>query len=85
MKEFMFEVKDALGLHARPVAALAKKSMGFDSVICLAANGRKADGRNLMELMGLGVQQGDIITLTIEGADEEAAAGELQSYLEEHL
>lgn len=85
MKEFMFEVKDALGLHARPVAALAKKSMEFDSAICLAANGRKADGRNLMELMGLGVQQGDVITLTVTGNDEAAAAGALQSYLEGHL
>lgn len=85
MKEFMFEVKDALGLHARPVAALAKKSMEFDSVICFAANGRKADGRNLMELMGLGVRQGDVITLTVTGDDEAAAAEALQSYLEEHL
>ena len=38
-----------------------------------------------MMLMSLGVKQGDIVTVTAEGADEEAADAALKEFFENNL
>ena len=39
----------------------------------------------LMALMGLGVKQGDTVTVTCEGADEDAAAAALEAFFKANL
>ena len=38
-----------------------------------------------MMLMGLGVKCGDTVTVTAEGADEEAAAAAMEQFFKENL
>ena len=44
-----------------------------------------ADARRLMALMKLAAKQGMELTVTVEGADEETAAAELQAFLAANL
>ena len=73
MKEFQYTVKDACGIHARPAGLLVKTVKGFASTATLEKDGKSCDMRKLMALMGMGVKQGETITVKVEGDDEEAA------------
>ena len=74
MKEFQYTVKDACGIHARPAGLLVKVAKGFASTATLEKDGKSCDLRKLMALMGMGVKQGDTVTVKVEGDDEAAAA-----------
>ena len=78
MKEFQYTVKDACGIHARPAGLLVKVAKGF-------ASGKSCDLRKLMALMGMGVKQGDTVTVKVEGDDEAAAAEAIQKFLTENV
>lgn len=86
MKEFTYVIKDALGIHARPAGMLAKTAKSFaDTTVTISANGKSVNAGQLMKLMGLGVKQGTEVTITCEGANEDAAAEGLKKFLEENL
>ena len=85
MKQFTHEVKDPMGLHARPAGLLVKACAAYQSVITLSTPTTKADARRLMAVMRMGVKQGTPLTVTCEGPDEEQAAAELQAYLAENI
>ena len=74
MITFSHVIQDREGLHARPVALIAAESRKWESAVTVAARGGSTSGRDLMGLMGLDARQGDELTVTIEGADEEACA-----------
>ncbi|MGN0596162.1 MAG: HPr family phosphocarrier protein [Ruminiclostridium sp.] len=85
MKTFSYTIKDEIGIHARPAGLLAKKAKEFESTITLEKNGKSAAATKLMAVMGLGVKHGETINITVEGADEEAAAAAMQEFFEANL
>ena len=85
MKEFQYTIKDACGIHARPAGLLVKIVKGFSSTATLEKNGKTCDLRKLMALMGMGVKQGETVTVKVEGEDEEAAAAAIQQFLTENV
>lgn len=85
MKEFQYTIKDACGIHARPAGLLVKLVKGYASSATLEKNGKSCDMRKLMALMGMGVKQGDTITIKVEGEDEAAAAEALEKFLTENV
>ena len=86
MKECTYVIQDALGIHARPAGMLAKKAKSFaDTTVTISANGKTVNAGQLMKLMGLGVKQGTEVTITCEGANEDAACAGLQEFLEANL
>ena len=86
MKSFTYVIKDALGIHARPAGLLAKKAKSYaDTNVTITANGKTVNLGQLMKLMGLGVKQGTEVTVTCDGAEEEAACAGLLAFLEENL
>ena len=85
MKEVQYTVKDACGIHARPAGLLVKVVKGFTSTATLEKNGKTCDLRKLMALMGMGVKQGETVTVKVEGEDEEAAAAAIQQFLTENV
>ena len=76
MKEFQYTVKDACGIHARPAGLLVKTVKGFASTATLEKDGKSCD---------MGVNQGETITIKVEGDDEEAAAAAIQKFLTENV
>ena len=85
MKEFQYTVKDACGIHARPAGLLVKVVKGFSSTATLEKNGKTCDLRKLMALMGMGVKQGETVTVKVEAEDEEDAAAAIQQFLTENV
>ncbi|MGN0623093.1 MAG: HPr family phosphocarrier protein [Oscillospiraceae bacterium] len=85
MKTFTYTIKDELGIHARPAGMLAKTAKGFESTVTIEKDGKAVNAQKLMMLMGLGVKCGDTITVTVEGADEEAAAKAMEDFLSANL
>lgn len=85
MKSFTYTIKDEVGIHARPAGMIAKKAKEFESEIIIEKGGKSASAAKLMALMGLGVKCGDSITVTVQGADEDKAASEMEKLLSEIL
>ena len=84
MKEFNYTITDAVGIHARPAGILAKKAASYKSTVTVVKGEKKADTRRLMALMGLGIKCGEVITVQVEGEDEETAVKELEAFLTEN-
>ena len=85
MKVVTYTVKDELGIHARPAGMLVKEAAQFKSDIKIAGPKKEVDAKRIMGVMSLGVKQNDTVRLTIEGADEEAAAAALEQFLKDNL
>ena len=85
MKEIKHVITDPLGMHARPAGMLVKAVAPFASKITVTAPTGSADAKRLMALMRLAAKQGMELTVTVEGADEEKAAAELQAFMAENL
>ena len=85
MKEFTHVIADPLGLHARPAGMLVKAAAGYASAVTVTAPTGKADAKRLMAVMRLAAKQGMELTVSVDGADEEKAAAELQASLQANL
>jgi phosphocarrier protein len=85
MKEFKHVIADPLGLHARPAGMLVKAVAKYASKITVTAPTGTADAKRLMAIMRLAAKQGMELTITVDGADEETAAAELQAFLAANL
>ncbi len=85
MRTFSYTIQDELGLHARPAGMLAKIAKSFESEITIAKGEKSVVCTRLMALMGLGIQCGDTVTVTVNGSDEEAAEQEIKAFLKANL
>lgn len=86
MRKFIYTVQDANGVHARPAGLLVKAAKALDSTITLEnAAGKSAVATKLMAVMGLGIKQGDTVTVTVEGGDEETSAAAMEKFFSEKL
>ena len=86
MKQFTYTITDPVGIHARPAGLLVKAVKALDSAVTIAkADGKSAGGAKLMALMGLGIKQGETVTVTVEGGDEEANFAALEQFFKDNL
>ena len=85
MKSFTYVIKDELGIHARPAGLLVKEVKQFASAITLECGEKKAAAKGLMAVMAMGVKQGNEVTVTAEGEDEDAAIEAIQAFFEANL
>ena len=83
MKEFTYTITDPNGIHARPAGLLVKQLKAYKSTVTIFNGDKNVDMKKLLALMGLGVKQGDLVTVRVEGDDEEACAAELEKFLKE--
>ena len=85
MKTFEYTITDPVGIHARPAGNLSKEAKKYDSVITITKDGKSAEAKKLMALMSLGVKQGETVTVSIEGGDEERVAAEMEEFFKNNL
>ena len=84
MKQFTYTIQDSMGIHARPAGLLVKAAAAFkDTTIEISS--KKADVKRIMAIMSMGVKQGAEVTVTCEGADEDAAAEAMEKFFKENL
>lgn len=75
-------VKNPTVLHARPATLLVKRASTYKSDVSIEFNGKKANVKSLIGVLSLGVVKGSIIKVVTSGEDEEKAAEELASLIE---
>lgn len=85
MKEFKYIITDPEGIHARPAGDLVKAIKNFESAITISKDGKSADAKRIFGVMGLAAKQGQEITMTAEGADEDAAIEAIETFLKANL
>ena len=85
MKSFTYTIRDELGIHARPAGLPCKEAKKYSCTVRVAAGGKEADATRIMALMGLCVKQGDTVSVTCEGGDEETAAKDLEAFFQGNL
>ena len=85
MKQISLTLTNPVGLHARPAAEMVKAAAKFKSKITLEGNGRKADAKSIIMVLGMGLRQNDVITISAEGADEEAAIEILEELVKQRF
>lgn len=85
MREFDYVITDEVGIHARPAGLLVKEAKNYESTISVQKDGKTAEARKLMALMGLGVKYKDTVHVTVEGPDEDAACEGIRKFFEENL
>ena len=85
MKEFKYVITDPEGIHARPAGILVKQAASYQSAVKIAKGEKSADAKRIFGVMGLGVKTGEEVTITVEGADEDKAAAELEAFFKENL
>ena len=69
------------GLDARPVAQLVQIASQYDSEIHVEIGEKRVNAKSIMGMMTLGLDTGEVIVLTANGADEEAAMSGMENYL----
>jgi len=85
MIEKTFTVGAEEGLHARPASVLAKECMKFtcDLALTKAGNTEKVfQPKSILSIMTIGATKGDVVTITANGEDEEAAMAKLTELFE---
>lgn len=81
MGMFEYEIKDELGIHARPAGLLVKEASRFKSAVTVKKGEKSADAKSIFALMGLGAKKGDTICVIAEGEDELDAMDELEKFV----
>ena len=85
MKQFTYTITDPVGIHARPAGLLAKAAKAYQSTITLQKGEKSANVTRLMAELGLGVKCGDTVTVSAEGADEDTAIAEMETFFQQNL
>ncbi len=74
-------VLNKLGIHARPAAQFVRAASRFQSDVTVVKDDESVDGKSIMGLMMLAVGCGAVITVTVEGSDEEACMAALEELI----
>ena len=69
------------GLEARPIAMLVQVASQYVSNIYLQSEERKVNAKSIMGMMSLGLDTGESVTVSVDGADEEEAMKSIEEYL----
>ncbi len=85
LKEFVYKIKDEVGIHARPAGQLVKMASEFKADVKIEVGEKSADAKKIFSVMTLGAKQGDEVRVTISGEDEGLAEGKLRVFFEENL
>jgi phosphocarrier protein len=80
MRTLFYTIKTPV-IHARYAGSLTKEAQQYRSEITLYKGDQNANAKGLFSVLRLGIKQGDLIKLTIEGDDENIAAMHLLNHI----
>ena len=66
-------VQNQVGLHARPATFFIQKANEFKSSIWVEKDERRVNAKSLLGVLSLGIVKDTVITIIVDGPDEEAA------------
>ncbi len=74
-------IKLVNGLEARPVALLVQEASKYDSTVYIQSGDKKVNAKSIMGMMSLTLDNGESLTVTADGADEELAVANIEKFL----
>lgn len=83
--ELTLQITNDFGLHARPAVLFAQKASEFKAQLFLNKDGKQANAKSILGIMGLGVAQHDIIVLSGEGPDADQAMNALAQMIKNNF
>lgn len=75
------QIKLEGGLEARPIAMLVQVASQYDSSVYMESADKKVNAKSIMGMMGLGLNQGETVTVIADGKDEETAVTGIENFL----
>ncbi len=75
------EVKDPVGIHARPAGKLVTLLKPYNSKVTLVFGEKQIDAKSLLAMMKTGIKYGNVVSFVIDGEDEETVNSILLEFL----
>jgi len=82
MPETTITIHHKVGLHARPATLFVQIAKQFESDVIVTHGEREANGKSILKVLTLGVNQGAVITIRAEVEDAEAVLAALERLIE---
>lgn len=74
-------IQRGAGLHARPAAEFVRLANRFSATTTIRSNGRRANAKSILGVLGLGANKGAKVELEVEGEGADAALAALRDFL----
>ncbi len=72
------EIKNRLGIHARPASMIAQEAGKYSSDIFISKDGMEVNAKSIMGIMMIAAEQGCNIEISVSGPDEDEAISALK-------
>ena len=82
MVQKVVQVKNKLGLHARPALLFVNIAAKFEADVYLGRDNHEVNGKSIMGVMMLAAEMGSKLTLTVKGQDEKEAIKALSDLID---
>ena len=76
------QIRNRLGLHARPAAQLVRTSNRFGANVLISKNGVEVNGKSIRGVLMLAAEQGSVLLVRAEGQDAHEAVTEIVALIE---
>lgn len=80
-----FEINNPIGLHARAAAVFVQTCSFFTSEIMITKEKNAVNAKSIIGVLALGVNQGETISIQIDGDDEAEAMEEIEHFFAEKI
>ena len=81
MRKSVVTIRHEAGLHTRPASIFVREAARFQCEVTLACDDVSVNGKSIMGLLMLALSPGSLVTLVVDGPDEEAALESLAGVL----
>lgn len=82
MYERTVEIKNSLGIHARPASMIVKTASKYDSSVELIKDGMNVNAKSIMGILMLACEKGSKVTIRAEGPDEKEVVDSIVELIE---
>lgn len=72
------EIRNRLGLHARPAMSLVDTASSFKSTITITRGKQTVDGKSIMQIMMLAATKGTVLKVEADGDDAKDACAAIK-------
>ncbi|WJY26919.1 MULTISPECIES: phosphocarrier protein HPr [Sporosarcina] len=83
MEKKTYTITSSEGLHARPCSLLVSAVTPFQSDVTITYNGKKANMKSIMGVMGMGIESGAQVDVEADGADESEAIAKVDEIMKQ--
>jgi phosphocarrier protein HPr len=77
----LVRLPDTVALHARPAGEFVRAASLFAATIEVQANGRRANAKSILAILGLGADGGTELAISASGEDAAEAVARLASLI----